>query len=761
MMLIGSLVAESGSTGLEWTYDQDKLARKVSESDGSLSSLVFHDPPDCPYFSYAVGHQGFYHEQVESFRRCLVQSGVVSEEKQATAYDVFYKDYLMKTRNTASDITEKYIDSLTKTFLTNLHDGKPWNECGINQSESQSITKVPTLVARYAGDLPLLLAEVRKMVRIWQVDEGCIISTKFCTLMARFLDFILRKRCSPADVLDYFFEAAREQSVGGGKAGDDFLTKEEIKLLQCVEVADHLLLHKIQDIESVLALNTAASDRQKMRIQTCLTRALLVNGTGDDLHFRNVISNVKLEPADKDMWMKCKALAKESSWTPSPKVPLDHATAAKLFGLSCDVHGVFFISCYIMRHCKSYQEAVQLNMSLGGDASARSVLVGAVFAAPIYPMPISDKILEFCTTEDLARPFYGDDDDITALRKRGSWIPIDWLCKCEEPSLKSLICDAEVLEVSRSEVLFIGGGSSRFAHIMNAALSDGQPPVRVVNASFSELEKLSDLVHANTKSILLATEFTSEEPTQEVLDALKILDICLEEKNKTTCIPHLVFMSSTYISFPDTHYGRHFSCIEKYLESSNLSYTIVRTPWMLENVFDQTKQIRGNNRLSMFLSKTTPFSTVSMMDVSKAVCRILVEPAIASDENCICMTLFPPLCMNDVALALSDVVGQRMEYCQVSTTNDYMCAMTTKKSTSEFEVEALKEICEIIENSENGSTLLVPESDSNLLNILQYTGHLNMLLGVNTTSVTLTGVGEAMESLPLVKSEQKRGLLNH
>jgi hypothetical protein len=36
-----------------------------------------------------------------------------------------------------------------------------------------------------------------------------------------------------------------------------------------------------------------------------------------------------------------------------------------------------------------------------------------------------------------------------------------------------------------------------------------------------------------------------------------------------------------------------------------------------------------------------------------------------------------------------------------------------------------------------------------------------MLLGVNTTSVTLTGVGEAMESLPLVKSEQKRGLLNH
>ena len=132
--------------------------------------------------------------------------GHVSEEHQASTYYDFYSDIVAKDRSDSSEITDQYCDFLTKTFVKNMKQGKPWNECGVSQFEAQCLCKVPTLVARYYGDMPTILAEVKKMIRIWQVDEGFTISLKFCTLVAKLLHYVLENRCSPADTLQHFFE---------------------------------------------------------------------------------------------------------------------------------------------------------------------------------------------------------------------------------------------------------------------------------------------------------------------------------------------------------------------------------------------------------------------------------------------------------------------------------------------------------------------------------------------------------------------------
>jgi hypothetical protein len=788
MMLLGSLVADCASTGLEWIYDQDTLAQKVQEADGSLACLMFRDPPECPFFSYAVGKQGFYHEQVQVFRRSLVRSGVISEDDQAAAYDVFYKEYLAMERKTGADITEKYIDRLTKTFLTNLKEGKPLSECGINQFEAQSLCKVPTLVARYSGDSATLLAEVTKMVQIWQTGEGASVVTKFCTLMARLLDHVLRNRCTPSSALGHFFCLAREQAAkrGGGDEADS-LTWEEIKVLQSVEVVENVLLYKIQDIEGVLALNTQASDRQKLRIQTELTRALLVSGIGDgtEAHYRGVIAEVPLEAADKDMWSKCKVLAKEAKWTPPPREKLSPAVVAKLLGISCDVHGTFFNVCYLLQTCSTYQEAVQLNVSLGGDCCSRSVVLGALFAAPIYPLPKEKELLHFCANVEQSRPFHGDSDEVSALRDSSSWIPIDWLSKCDASALSDVIADAEIFEVARSEVLLIGGGSSRFAHVLHSVLASGQPRVRVANASLREPEKLSQQVHAQTRSIFLMSGELTEDPAVELINAVKALEAC-----HTTA--HVVFLSSTAAVLADTSAEKYVSAVEEYLEASLLSFTAVRAPWMMEEVFDQTKRIREGH-LSMFLPPSVQFSAVSMKDVAAAVASMLIDPSFVLNEKCLTF-MGPLLCMNDVVTALSEAVGKPVQFHQVGTQQGYVEALTTKNAKSNFEVQALMEICELIEaNSKklrdgDGSTsdaaVAVSEEvasfgatydadqHSGLLKVLQRRGRFHQIFaeeeeekegggggggGGGHAAAGLTTVEDAMKGLPLLRSEEKRG----
>lgn len=771
MMLLGSLAAECASTGLQWVYDQEQLQRKAASH--SLPDLMFYDPPQCPFFTYPVGNQGFYHEQVQSFRRCLVQVGAVSEADQAKAYTAYYQHTVEGgERVNAAEITEKYIDRLTKTFVANQKDGKNWSDCGINQFEAQSLCKVPTLVARYCSDTPTLLQEVKKMVRIWQVEEGCAVATLFCTLTARLLEHTLRTRCLPSEALMYYFECARSQPPSQGRCDNEHsLTKGEIQILQSLEVLESQLLHKIQDIEAVLAFNTEASDRQKQRIQTVMTRALFLGGTGDgsETHYRNVIAGVNLEPADKDMWLACKALAKEAKWAPPRREKLPDLVTAKLLGISCDVHGVFFNVCYLLQTCSSYQEAVQRNVLLGGDCCSRAVVLGAFFAAPVYPLAPEKELLLYCPSVEQSRPLQGGEmeDQVSVLRAAESWIPCDWLGKCDSSALAEVVNDAEVLAVARSEVLVIGGGTSRFAHAINAVLAsgEGQPSVRVVNLSLSAPAKFSQHIHANTRSILLMGGEVSEDPTPIMLAALQALEEC-----KTNA--HVVLMSSTAADLSDTLLGKHFSVLERHLESSALTGTSVRTPWMMEHVFDQTKKVRQGGHLSMFLPPATQFASVSMRDVSRAVSRMLLDPISFSSARTLTFT-GPLLCMQDVAAALSEVVGKPVEYHQVDSCQAYLETVTTKNSVSKFEVNALMEICKIIEKNsknqiegyatdtersevDNFGVVYDPRRPGDLVDILQRAGRFHRIFG-DQGQPALSSVRDAMQELPPLKLEEKRG----
>ena len=747
MMLVGSLIAESASTGVEFIYDQESLAQKVADAGDNLTSLMFVKPSQCPIFTYEAGQLGFYHEQIGVFRRSLVALGRISEEDQANDYFEFYKDIVAMDRSDPAVINDKYCDILTKFFVKNKREGKPWHECGMNQFESQGLCKVPTMVARYFGDLPTLLTQVSRMVRIWQIDEGFDISVKFCKLTARLLHYLLDSRCSPAEALAYFFRLAKQSR--GNAAQPDSLTADEVKILESVEATEEII-YKIQDMDSVISLNTTASSRQKSRVLKLLTRALFVNGSGDDTeaHYRKVIADVKMEPADKDMWKKCKLLAKESQWTPPPREKLSPARIGKLLGNSCDIHGAFFNICNIMRNCSSYHEAVQLNALIGGDVSGRAVVIGAAFAAPIYPLPEDRYLLNFCPVSEISRPISGDDDEVTKLRNMGSWIPIDWLRKCET-TLDEVLNSTKVFAVERTEVLLIGGGSSRFGYFMYSELLEAKLNVRVVSVGIHECEKFAELIRPTTRSVLVMNGEYRDDPTTEMTNALTALDNC-------KMCPHVVVMSAAAI-LPESNFGKHFAAVENFLKSTQLSFTVVRTSWMIENVFDETKRIREGH-FSMFLSPKTLFSSVSMKDVSKAVSSILIDPSSIQQEKVLTFT-GPPICMDDISTILSEVVEKPVEYHRITSIKEYMDSLTTRQNMTLFEANSLLEVSIALEESGERSGVLNDDLQSQLLDVLKRNKLFSDIVP-NQEQLELSSLRDVLENLPLLKAEEDRGQRN-
>ena len=684
MMLIGSMVAECASTGIEWIYDPRVLEQKVASTQGSSRSLAFTDPPECPFFSYPIGHQGINHEQVEPFRRCLVHEGCVSEERQAAAFVDYYESCVNMVRH-ASNINTKYIDKLTKTFITNYREGKKWQECGINQHESQSLTKVPTLVARYSNDANTLLREVRKMVRIWQKDEGCEVSTKFCTLCARMLEYVLRKRCAPGAVFEHLSRLVE------GKVVDEFtepLGVDEMKIVESIQNLD-VILSKINDIKSVLDLNNDATDAQKSKVRVIMSRALMTNGVGDEKHFRDVIASVAMEPVDKDVWNQSKAIAKDMKWMPSPMEKIGHAAVARLLGISCDVHGVFFIVCYLLQKCSSFHEAVILNMTLGGDCSARSVLLGAFYAASAYPLPESKQLLQYCAHEEASRPFLGDGDEISSLRESSSWIPIDWLCKTDSAALEALLSDSRLLKVCRSNVLLIKGKHCRMSTILKSTLAEQSTRPKVVEVLHSDANKIGDHMNASTLAILLLTDESAPDPTEVMLNSIQKI----EKLASSGMSSQVVFLSSTCAEVPSTMLGKYYSVVENYLENSHLTTTIVRTPWMLENVFDAADAVKKGS-LPVLFSPSLQFNAVSMRDISKAFSKMFADSNLLVNEKRWTLS-GPQVSFDEVAQALSSAVGRDVRCRKVDSEEEFAVSWNLTNKSDVFakgDVELYRQI---------------------------------------------------------------------
>ena len=285
---------------------------------------------------------------------------------------------------------------------------------------------------------------------------------------------------------------------------------------------------------------------------------------------------------------------------------------------------------------------------------------------------------------------------------------------------------------------------------------------------------------------VLGGEPTSEEPTPVMLTALQALEAC------GTTAPVIV-MSSTAVTLPEadaTLWGKHFSAVELCVAASHLSATVVRTPWMLEHVFDETKQVR-EGKVSMFLPVDTQFRAVSMKDVSLAVGRMLIDPSSVSTTKLLTFS-GPLLCMRDIATALTEVVGKPVEYHQLHSRQAYLDSLTTKNTYSNFDVIALLEMCDIIQSSsqprregsgvhvdlttstsDEGSAVDTPPPEPpsqsgsistnsgdagthDLEDFLKRRGHFFEIFG-DQAQPALSSVLTAMKELPLLKMEQKRG----
>jgi len=61
--IIGGFVADAATMPLHWIYDQS-LVEKMMKRDGDIRGAEFFDPPSCPFYSYSLGEQSPYGDEV-------------------------------------------------------------------------------------------------------------------------------------------------------------------------------------------------------------------------------------------------------------------------------------------------------------------------------------------------------------------------------------------------------------------------------------------------------------------------------------------------------------------------------------------------------------------------------------------------------------------------------------------------------------------------------------------------------------------------
>lgn len=178
--ILGAFVADAATMPLHGIYDQlllEKLMKdkRTREKNGTIGP-EFYAPPQSPLYSYPVGRHTPYGDEAIPVIHSLSTKGFFDLEHTRDEVFQFYQSY--KGRLNRGSLK----------FLELRKQGLPWDECvQIDDNQFLSVTKVPLIVARYAGS-PMLLSKVEEAVRIQQASDSVIAATR---LAARLLEKVI------------------------------------------------------------------------------------------------------------------------------------------------------------------------------------------------------------------------------------------------------------------------------------------------------------------------------------------------------------------------------------------------------------------------------------------------------------------------------------------------------------------------------------------------------------------------------------------
>ena len=152
-------MADAASMGLHWIYDTAKLKQLVDSS--SNKDPAFFEPPSCPFYQSASGQPSPYGAEAMSVLRSLSSSESVTGDQLAADMASYLDAY------------QGYKNKATKMLIANVAAGKKHPECGADDSQVNSIVKVPVALARYAGR-PDFLAKIEETIRAHQNHDDAV-----------------------------------------------------------------------------------------------------------------------------------------------------------------------------------------------------------------------------------------------------------------------------------------------------------------------------------------------------------------------------------------------------------------------------------------------------------------------------------------------------------------------------------------------------------------------------------------------------------
>lgn len=157
--IVGSLVADAASMPLHWIYDRDKIKALVADRPDRPE---FFDPPSCPFYTYEQGRNSPYGEQALHLLQVVAESDKLDPVEYAEKANAYF----------SGPYTGR-LDHSTKGFLANVKEGKTWPTCGADDDQANSIAKMVSVVALYAGK-PELLARVEDATRVTQNTDKAV-----------------------------------------------------------------------------------------------------------------------------------------------------------------------------------------------------------------------------------------------------------------------------------------------------------------------------------------------------------------------------------------------------------------------------------------------------------------------------------------------------------------------------------------------------------------------------------------------------------
>lgn len=349
-MVKASFLADFATMPLHWIYDQNAIAAKVGDGSG-----LFFSPPSCPFYNYPAGVLSPYGDESLPLLRSISNEGGFHREAAAEEMFQFFQSYPLEG-------SKGYVGRLNhapKSFVAAREAGAAWEDCAQDDFQSNGIAKVPLIVAQYAGHSDLEL-HTESMVRILQTPS---ISVECSLLVAKILARIALTGEIPRDAMRALLTNAEENRLSSFQRHALALISSPARTNEWVDYWNQL----------EAAALTQGDAARAQRIRQAVLTALLHHG---DLTRAIEAASLSAEDASfaKEICREESRVGLSSRRTPAIKT-------AAAFGLSCALPSSLLVSLLVMQETNSWEEAISLNILIGGDNCSRAMIVGAAFGA--------------------------------------------------------------------------------------------------------------------------------------------------------------------------------------------------------------------------------------------------------------------------------------------------------------------------------------------------------------------------------------------